>query len=407
MIKSRGFKFRKSVIAASVALSLGLAGLYSLSLDNGFIGHAQAAEGQGQGKKGAGKGAAGGSKAGKGAKSGTYSRGSANRSVDAILSAEESAEDSDRPAWAGKNATAPKPGGGIKGSDTRKGDTFGDLYVILRDDNGVPVLVKWVDGVQVVYPGTGSTEGWYVQPLDASGNPIPLDAEGHPVDESKVVEVDLGRLNIARAPEKVLDHSLVSALEKLANASVVTLDPAGRLVVDGVTIDSPLENLALFKAIVSTPAVDGIITLTATATVDGKTVTYSFPISLEQAGLVASAAIAAASDKTGTLTTDEVMYIAKFFGLDSQLSTFVSTWNYERDDVYTDDLKVWILEGVDTNGDGVFDVYYPKEVVLKDVVEFNTVPSIVDDGNGIDSFAQAADDAVQVIEYVHDNALDQ
>ena len=177
--------------------------------------------------------------------------------------------------------------------------------------------------------------------------------------------------------------------------------------VDGVTIDSPLENLALFKAIVSTPAVDGIITLTATATVDGKTVTYSFPISLEQAGLVASAAIAAASDKTGTLTTDEVMYIAKFFGLDSQLSTFVSTWNYERDDVYTDDLKVWILEGVDTNGDGVFDVYYPKEVVLKDVVEFNTVPSIVDDGNGIDSFAQAADDAVQVIEYVHDNALDQ
>jgi len=69
--------------------------------------------------------------------------------------------------------------------------------------------------------------------------------------------------------------------------------------------------------------------------------------------------------------------------------------------------KIWILEGSDTNGDGVFDVYYPKEVAINDVVDFNTVPSIVDDGNGIDSFAQAADDSLQVIEYVHDNALDQ
>jgi hypothetical protein len=277
----------------------------------------------------------------------------------------------------------------------------------LRDDNGVPILVKWVDGQQIIYPGSGSTEGWYVQPLDASGNPIPLDEEGHAIDESLTVEVDLGRLNIARAPEKVLDHSLVEALSKLSSATEVTLDPSGRLVVDGVTIDSPLENLALFKAIVSTPAVDGFITLSVTSTVDGKVVTYSFPISVEQAGLVAAAAIAAASDKTGTLTSDEVMYIASFFGLDSELSTFVSTWNYERDDIYTDDVKVWILEGVDTNGDGIFDIYIPKEVIINEVVEFNTVTPIVADGNGIDSFAQAADDSVQVLEFIHDNAVDQ
>jgi hypothetical protein len=243
--------------------------------------------------------------------------------------------------------------------------------------------------------------------LDADGNPIPLDEEGHAIDESLTVEVDLGRLNVARAPEKVLDHSLVEALSKLASATEVTLDPSGRLVADGVTIDSPLENLALFKAIVSTPAVDGIITLTATGSVDGQDVTYSFAISADQAGLVAAAAIAAASDKTGTLTPDEVMYIADFFGLGSELSTFVSAWNYERDDIYTDDVTVWILEGVDTDGDGVFDVYYPVQVVIRDVVEFNTVTPIVDDGNGIDTFTQAADDSVQVLEYVHDNAIDQ
>lgn len=360
---------------------------------------------KGQAKKGAGH-SGGGKGSGKGA-TGVYKRGSANKSIDEMLEQEVS-EDSDRPAWAGKDATAPKPGGGAKGAtDTKKGTIFGDLYVIWRDDNGDPILVKWVDGTQVVYPGTGSTEGWYVQPLDSNGNPIPLDAEGHPINENLVVEVDLGRLNVARAPEKVLDHALIEVLQKLSSATEVTLDPAGRLTVDGVTIDSPLESLALFKAIVSTPAVDGIITLTATSTVDGQEVTYSFPISLEQAGLVAASAIAAASDKTGTLTIDEVMYIAKFFGLESELSTFVSTWNYERDDVYTDNVKVWILQGVDTNGDGVFDVYYPTEVTINKVVDFNNITPIVDDGNGIDSFTQAADDSVQVLEYIHDNALDQ
>ena len=194
---------------------------------------------------------------------------------------------------------------------------------------------------------------------------------------------------------------------KLATATEVTLDPSGRLVVDGVTIDSPLENLALFKAIVSTPAEGGVITLTAAGSVDGQDVTYTFDTNVDTAGLVAAAAIAAASDKTGTLNADEVMYIADFFGLSAELSTFVSTWNYERDDVYTDDLTVWILEGVDETGDGIPDVYYPTEVQINQVVEFNDPAMIVDDGNGIDSFAQAADDSVQVLEYVHDNAMDQ
>ena len=356
-----------------------------------------------QGKSGQSGGHSGGGKGRKGA--GIYQRGSANKSLDAFL--DEVADDSDRPDWAGPGATEPKPGGGSKGGDTRRGDLFGDLWAILRDDNGVPILVKWVDGVQVVYPGSGSTAGWFVQPLDADGNPVPLDEEGHPVDGNLPVEVDLGRLNVARAPEKVLDHSLVEALSKLTTADEVTLDPSGRLVADGVTIDSPLENLALFKAIVSTPAVDGMITLTASAMTDGQDVTYSFEISVEQAGLVAAAAIAAASDKTGTLSSDEVMYIADFFGLSSELSTFVSTWNYERDDVYTDDVTVWILEGVDTDGDGEFDVYYPVEVQINEAVEFNTIPAIVADGNGIDTFTQAADDSVQVLEFVHDNAIDQ
>lgn len=396
MKHSSVFKPSKIAVAVSLAMAIVISGANLPGVD--FIGDATAASDESKSKKGEGKGKKG---------EGYFQRGSGNKSIESFLEAvEDDADDSDRPAWAGPDATEPKPGGGSEGGDTKKGSLFGDLYVILRDDNGVPILVKWVDGEQVVYTG-GSTDGWYVQPLDADGNPIPLDEEGHAIDESLTVEVELGRLNVARAPEKVLDHSLIEALSKLATATEVSLDPSGRLVADGVTIDSPLENLALFKAIVSTPPVDGVITITATGSVDGQDVTYSFDISVEQAGLVAAAAIAAASDKTGTLTTDEVMYIADFFALSPELSSFVTSWNYERDDVYTDDVTVWILEGVDTDGDDIFDVYYPKEVQINEVVEFNTIEPIVNDGNGIDTFTQAADDSVQVLEYVHDNAIDQ
>ena len=385
MKSTHKFKLNKIAMAISMAVFVGMVGVSLSGTD--IIPSAYAAS-----EKGKGKSSAGGSKGKKG--SGVYKRGSANSSVDALLEADDGSDDSDRPAWAGKDGTGAKPGGGNKGGDSQKGDDYGDLWVILRDDDGNPILKD------------GTT---FVQPLDADGNLIELDVEGHPVTEGLTVEVELGRLNIARAPEKVLDHSLIEALSKLATATVVTVDPAGRLVADGATIDSPLESLALFKAIVSTTPVDGIITLTATGTVDGQTTTYSFPISVEQAGLVAASALAAASDKTGTLTIDEVMYIAKFLDLDSELSTFVTTWNYERDDIYTDDVTVWILEGQDTSvpPDGVFDIYVPTEVKVNEAVTFNTVAPIVDDGNGIDSFAQAADDAVQVLEFVHDNGLDQ
>ena len=386
MKSSPNFKLNKIAMAISLAVFVGLVGVSLSGTD--IIPGAYA-----ESEKGKGKNSAGGGKGKKG--SGVYKRGSANSSVDALLEADDGPDDdSDRPAWAGKDGTGDKPGGGNKGGDSQKGDDYGDLWVILRDDDGNPILK----------PGTT-----FVQPLDTDGNLIPLDDEGHPVDEGLTQEVELGRLNVARAPEKVLDHSLIEALSKLATATVVTVDPAGRLVADGATIDSPLESLALFKAIVSTTPVDGIITLTATGSVDGQTTTYSFPISVEQAGLVAASAIAAASDKTGTLTVDEVMYIAKFLNLDSELSTFVTSWNYERDDIYTDDVKVWILEGQDTSvpPDGVIDIYVPIQVQVNQAVTFNTVEPIVDDGNGIDSFAQAADDAVQVLEFVHDNAIDQ
>jgi hypothetical protein len=86
--------------------------------------------------------------------------------------------------------------------------------------------------------------------------------------------------------------------------------------------------------------------------------------------------------------------------VDDALSSIVSTYTYDRTATYSG-VKVWVMVEVSPG------VLVPKLVSIMDVVEFNTVPAIDGDNNGIDQFVQAADDALQVLEYVHDNAVDQ
>ncbi|MGM0915302.1 MAG: hypothetical protein ACQEXC_15740 [Pseudomonadota bacterium] len=65
------------------------------------------------------------------------------------------------------------------------------------------------------------------------------------------------------------------------------------------------------------------------------------------------------------------------------------------------DTTIWVLAPVEGT-----DYFEQIQVNLLEVVPFNTVPSIDADSDGIDTFTQQADDAVQVLEYVHDFALD-
>jgi hypothetical protein len=375
---------------SSLALAMFTAPLALTSFDTGvaqagLVSEANAAESVGKGSGGAKKGGA--QKKG----GGQVQRGSANKSISEILAGEE--EDSDRPAWAGGNKELnPHRGEGSAGSNTKKGTDYGDIWVILRDDLGNPIL-----------DANGN-----IQPcLDpACTSVIQLTADGELPEEyaSQVIAVEFGRLNISRAPSKVLEHSLVEALAKLDDGvfgETVTLDPSGRLVVDGVAIDSPLENLALYQALLTAPVVDGNVVLSITTTVEGEgEVTYTFSVPESERLDLAASAIAAASDKTGSLNVDEIVNISKFLGVDDELAKLVGDYTYDRTDTYGD-TKVWVL--VETSPG----IYTATEVSVIDTVTFTTVPQIDADDNGIDRFAQAADDSVQVLEYVHDNVIDQ
>jgi len=348
------------------------------------IGEMAYAAGQGKqlGKSGAGgaiRGLHGGGAGGKGLGKGGKSL------VDKVFRAdEEGDDDSDRPAWAGPDATEPKPGGGSKGSDTRRGVDYGDLWVLLRDENGVPIL---------------NADG-YVQPIDADGNPIPLDEEGHPLDESLVVEVELGRLNVGRSPDRVLLTRLDEAIATINAATEVSLDPAGRLVltIDGEekTIDSPLENMALYIELMNTGTLSGV---TLSSDVLGDLAFLSDGTLTTQDFAAATSFLAAAADKTDELKVDEVVYLNSFLGIEGSLPdgyVDFSSFTYDRTASYADVTAVVLIEQADGS-------WVPTEVNVYDSV-FNSEPFTSMDG-GIDGFAQAADDARSVIEFVHEYAV--
>jgi len=402
-------------------------------------GHAEGGHSGGGGKKGPAY--KGGQAGGSGAKGGS-------KSVEAIV-AEEEEEESDRPKWAGPPAdrTEENPhkatGGGKPTVD--KGDLFGDIYVLLRNDDGTPVTE---DGE--IFVCTSADCSTFIKTV----------AGELPEGSTGMIPVEFGRMNVARAPSKVMDHSLTEALGKISGdtldttnivqiasdgtlmvyspdtdpktegaqpgmvpftpaADTVYTDPVGRLVYfDGTvwkTIDSPLENLAVYQALLdaaydeATKTVPDIVTLSETVTAEGGgTTTLTFTLPTNQVLDLAASLIAGASDKTGDLNVDEIVNISKFLNVDDDLAALVSGYSY--DETSYDGVWVQVLLPKDESTT----LYELTTVNLGDAVTFNVIPPadddgvastpIVDDNNGIDEFAQADDDAVQVFEYVHANS---
>lgn len=297
-------------------------------------------------------------------------------------------EDSDRrgPKYGGgRDATGKPPGAGSK-----KGDLFGDLYVILRDENGVPILDQY----------------GHVQPIDADGNLIPINEDGEiePGYEDLAQEVELGRLNVGRSPDKVTDHAYDEAIATINAATAIRVDDSGRIVVtiDGVekTIDSPLENMALYIALMENGYLPG---LDLQDGVSLGSLSFLADASFTNADLMMAASLlAAASDKAGTLTPDEVIYLNTMLnvdginpltGVDGRTYVDYSTATYDRSDTYTGTITF-----VRANPDGTFTLV--TESIMSAV--FGGVDYT---GTQLDAFAQAAEDARAVLAFVHDHPI--
>lgn len=295
----------------------------------------------------------------------------------------DAGDDSDAPDWAGRPGGKSGMGGGKPAdASAKKGDLYGDMWVIARDANGVPILK---DG--------------FVQPLDSQGNLIELDDEGHPVDETLTMEVELGRLNVGRAPSKVLDRRAEEVISLLNEATAVTTDPAGRLVItnadnESKTIDSPLENLALYVALMTTGTIPGVTDLPGDSfdhLVDGERTTADM--------VSAASLLAGASDKTSPLTVDEIAYVNVFVDINTEKTGSVtysvadySAFAYDRSDTYGD-VKTTVLV---QQGDGN---WLSTEVNVYEAVFGGADYS---SSGTISTFTQAADDARAIVNFIHE-----
>jgi hypothetical protein len=354
---------------------------------SGGSGHSGTSHDSGQSSHDSGQSGQMGQGKGGGKKPGETARGGGHGSMEDIYREIGEAEDSDRPAWAGTKGGKNEHGTKPSSAGSKKGDLYGDLYVILRDANGVPIL---------------SAAG-FVQPLDANGNPIPLDAEGAPIDPTLAIPVEFSRLSVGRSPSQVLDRRATEVVTMLNTATAISVDQAGRLVVtgpDGVasTIDSPLENLALYVALMTGGTIPGVTDLPGTQydyLVDGKFTTQDLQTA---AGL-----FAAAADKYASVSPDTVAYMNAILGINTKTTGTItyssmdySSYTYDRSDAYDGKTVSVLVKQADGS-------YLPTTVNLYDAVFKDADYS----GTGFDAFAKSVDDARAVIAYIHDNEAPQ
>ena len=316
-------------------------------------------------------------------------------------------------------------GGKPVGAGIKKGDLYGDQYVLLRDvdptdgggsgepvldANGQPILVG-INGLPIYY--VMNTDGDYEIPADQ-------------VAFTQTVELE--RANVARAPDKVMEKSLAAAMAKIEGASVLSVDPAGRIVCDGVTIDSPLENLALYQSL-----------MTAGGQSSWPAVTQYWPQALQDllGNDVTSpdwdpaSLLGAAFSKSAPISFDAVLYQNTVLGVNTstqvggqlQVDYFdfsngnQESYNYDREARFD---GVWLQWYADTDGDStnlervqmslleaVFGNTDWADAYLSLSADGTTLDSAAATASGANDFAQAADDARAVINFMHETGAVQ
>jgi hypothetical protein len=353
-------------------------------------------------------------------------------------------------AFAAKGGTPGKPGGAGGGSPD-----LGDLIVLYRDAWGVPILTADLCQQPLAAPGEtlpaiGEIPACVPAPDESCVIPVVPETCAIVVGyEGYTQETDFGRTSVIRSPVTVIEQSLGEVVTKLSTAQCTTLDPAGRLVntseiegeVFSATIDSPLESLAIYRQLMLT----GYLGATADAIV------LPDPNALN----MAARGLGAATDKTGKVTVDQVVYSNQIMGLtDESVQTYLpkicmnvreevsgtvqtvrkcflnyggphpehtnvgtnfANYGYDRSDNFGGlPAPAYIPEGAPASGWfqylGVLQEADPKvlstfQIVQTDITTtvFTSDPDL--EGSNIGGFTQAADDAREVIEFTHDRPL--
>jgi hypothetical protein len=330
---------------------------------------------------------------------------------------------------AGVLAAAPPDacGGGTEPPD------FGDLVILYRDANGVPIL----DGNQCQQPIAFPSETCLLECAEGEPCLVPVDPDTCAVQigfETCTQEVDFGRINSVRSPPSVFDSQMEDVVFTLTTADCITLDPAGRLVASSVigdevstsTIDSPLQNMAIYRQLMTVGylGADAAQLVLPWATLD-----------------TAARGVGVASDKTGEVNVDLLVYVNQMLGLSDLETTYLGApicinvkeevkgvvqlvekcflnygaYGYNRtvnfgalpDPAYipTDaPLAGWFeyLDLYAEAADPVPTLFFINQGPIMDAV-FADEPGFTD-GN-IGGFAQAADDTRAVIDFMHSNPI--
>jgi hypothetical protein len=315
---------------------------------------------------------------------------------------------------------------------------YGDLIILHRDDWGVPILDVNTCQQPIGFPeNVGCPADDLIDLGDALVVPTDPDTCAIAAEHATCTEeADFGRTNTARSSDEVLESQLEDVIIGLAIADCTTLDAAGRMVhtrVDDLlvtnTIDSPLQNLAVYKKLMR----EGTIGVPLPQGAD--------PLQTAARGL------GVAMDKSGKVSVDLVVYLNEILGLTEGETIFgpdyppicisvkeevmgsiglvekcfldYSAYTYNRTSNFaTLPSPAYIPAGAPEDAvEGWFEFLsifdqttFPLDILYK-VAEGPILQTVFSDGEGgfdpgftngnIGGFAQAADDTRAVINFMH------
>lgn len=337
-------------------------------------------------------------------------------------------------------------GGGNGGGKPQKGDLYGDTVYLLRDADGLPILINGCirplgadariialnvdegsvpdnvleddyDAVCADPELTATTRSrGLVDPLaeaEADDELEPCDPIEQCIDN--VQEVELGRLSMLKSPEDVMDRQLEEVIKSFDSGGQITFDASGRPVVGGSAFDSPLTNLAMYREFKLFGAINEYDDGEFVRTVFDPQDYHVPPYDAEPFMMAAAFGLGAGDDKEGAGVDSEVVIrVNAILGIaDNTVVLDSLDFHYQgRTLLYVDYGEFEYVRESTFPGNICYDVYTGTKYIRTSmsIVEAvfgydpqsqDILPWAVYDNLG--GFAQAADDARKVLVFVHDH----